>query len=400
MYQANKIVRALKEELYNSLQKEYEDILKSFKIPKEEASVFTAYSSSTSLAGMETWLNAFHERIYFQDILSELLSIAEEDQQEFYQDVMETLLSDFGREDFRFIHWERTKVDRESLQAVLQEFIQNCKEKLIHLNADLHLSSETRLPSTYRKSKKGAKKSGLDVSLTEKSLSQKKIEQLKQAENILENSYKEGYELYRILSDKLIAVQSEELVSYSHFDEPGISYLNLPDRDLIETIDDLMHENGHHHLNLILKKKKLFKKETKNEQIFYSPWRRELRSLYGIYHAAFTFSYASELFKHLSLYALEHAESELELERCVYRFAEERKMIAYSLEDILSEKGKTYLTKEGIKLAEKIREIYTAQEESFEKLKKYLRKTQYEKELKELDAVLKQMRKEYRLNQA
>ncbi|MCB1158152.1 MAG: hypothetical protein KDK45_11670, partial [Leptospiraceae bacterium] len=85
---------------------------------------------------------------------------------------------------------------------------------------------------------------------------------------------------------------------------------------------------------------------------------------------------------------------------CVYRFAEERKMIAYSLEDILSEKGKTYLTKEGIKLAEKIREIYTAQEESFEKLKKYLRKTQYEKELKELDAVLKQMRKEYRLNQA
>jgi len=60
-----------------------------------------------------------------------------------------------------------------------------------------------------------------------------------------------------------------------------------------------VHENSHHHLNLLLRKY-VMQSHDRNQEIFYSPWRRSLRPLRGILHATFTFTMGAILFERLS----------------------------------------------------------------------------------------------------
>ena len=71
---------------------------------------------------------------------------------------------------------------------------------------------------------------------------------------------------------------------------------------ILDLIDDLIHENSHHHLNLLLRKHVMYRGDH-NQQIFYSPWRRSLRPLRGILHATFTFTMGALLFQRLSSWA-------------------------------------------------------------------------------------------------
>jgi len=78
---------------------------------------------------------------------------------------------------------------------------------------------------------------------------------------------------------------------------PGYSSLNMFDRDQIDLMDDLLHENGHHYLNTFLNHQDLINED--DDKIYYSPWRKALRPVRGIYHATFTFFWALELFYQL-----------------------------------------------------------------------------------------------------
>ncbi|MCB1177369.1 MAG: hypothetical protein KDK36_07310, partial [Leptospiraceae bacterium] len=194
---------------------------------------------------------------------------------------------------------------------------------------------------------------GVDVNLKKKKTPPLKIIQFKEAEENLNNIWDYGFQLYKSLTYKVIPVKSDGLVSYSHFSEPGISYINLLDRNLLETVDDLIHENAHHHLNLILKKHKILKKNDP-EQKYYSPWRDSLRSIYAILHASFTFSFAAKLFYHIlntDPSSLKNWKMEY-LETSRFRFIEETKMLTYSLDDL--NRNNALFTKKGLELLEQL----------------------------------------------
>jgi HEXXH motif-containing protein len=104
----------------------------------------------------------------------------------------------------------------------------------------------------------------------------------------------------------------------------------------------LIHENSHHHLNLLLRKYVMYHGD-RNQQIFYSPWRRSLRPLRGILHAAFTFTMGAMLFERLSTWASGRGGSarwtragltSRDLQRARLRCLEEVESVRYSIQDL------------------------------------------------------------------
>ena len=74
-----------------------------------------------------------------------------------------------------------------------------------------------------------------------------------------------------LFTSRLIPLKAVGVVSFSYRHRPGLSFVNCFDRDNLDLIDDLIHENSHHHLNLLLRKHVIYHGDH-NQQIFYSPW--------------------------------------------------------------------------------------------------------------------------------
>ncbi len=93
------------------------------------------------------------------------------------------------------------------------------------------------------------------------------------------------------------------LVSYSHMHRPGVSYVNLRGKSILDLADDLLHETAHHRLHAIEARTSLFParhaRRSEDETRYFSPWRRSMRPVRGIFHAAFTFSFRAELFRRI-----------------------------------------------------------------------------------------------------
>lgn len=141
----------------------------------------------------------------------------------------------------------------------------------------------------------------------------------------------------------LVPLYQEELVSYSMAIMPGYSSINVEHRDFVDMVDDLLHENGHHFLNSILEGEEELIFED-DDKIFYSPWRKALRPIRGLYHGLVTFYWAYRLFKELSLWSeLDKHFSTDEIQKIYFRFIEEAILIrrcapeiqeAYKLEKV------------------------------------------------------------------
>jgi hypothetical protein len=153
---------------------------------------------------------------------------------------------------------------------------------------------------------------------------------------LIKNHSATSWERFSAFTEVIIPIKQEEFVSYSHQELPGTSMINLYDRDFVDLMDDLIHENGHHHLNYYLNLEKLIDEPL--DCIYYSPWRRTLRPLRGIYHAYFTFFWAFKLFsdfifsfeENSSIYQL----SEEEKEKIIWRTLEEFLMLKFTFEDL------------------------------------------------------------------
>ena len=163
-----------------------------------------------------------------------------------------------------------------------------------------------------------------------------------------------SWERFQAFTEVIIPINAEELVSYSHQELPGFSMINLYHRDFIDLLDDLLHENGHHHLNYYLNLGKLI--EEPKDLDYFSPWRNSPRPLRGIYHAFFTFFWAYQLFRDLlinqdieqDLYQFSKAEWKKIHERAV----EEYYMLMYSFDDLKKAKKKGLIYPEGFALLE------------------------------------------------
>jgi HEXXH motif-containing protein len=165
---------------------------------------------------------------------------------------------------------------------------------------------------------------------------------MQRALSVIESAWPEGYRLLMLLTSRIIPLKASGVVSFSYRHRPGMSVINCYDRDQLDLIDDLIHENSHHHLNLLLRKDVLHQNDH-HQEIFYSPWRRRLRPLRGILHATFTFTMGAMLFERLSAWAetkqgrtqwREVGLTPRDLMRARFRCFEEMSSVRYSLQDL------------------------------------------------------------------
>ena len=396
-----KELQKLKSELFNSLVKEAKDSLPS--IPKSERkkseAVLKKYIDTKSIAGLELWVNGVFEFVYFLEAKNDLEEIKNDSAllKEFQEAFTESLKSDFGVEDFRFIDWERANTKYPTLKKLLENFSKGALKACNTLEENVYLGTKSDF-STYEKADGDPSTKGIKLKTTRKKTPTEKLEQIQKAHEYLEIFWEDGFELYSLLTDKVHIVQSSGLVSYSHFNEQGISYINFIDRDILESVDDLIHENAHHHLNLILKKYKLLKKDFK-EDIFYSPWRKSLRPIYAILHATFTFSFGAILFYNIA--KLEKWTfldmDEVFKERAYFRFAEETLMVQYSLFDLKWAIGKGLFTAKGISLVESLSKYNEECLSYLPEVRKKIKSKEMKKNLDILQKTLKEKREQYKL---
>ncbi|ALA60057.1 aKG-HExxH-type peptide beta-hydroxylase [Nitrospira moscoviensis] len=169
-----------------------------------------------------------------------------------------------------------------------------------------------------------------------------RVERIARAWQTVRQAWPEGHAVLALLTDRIIPLQAKGVVSFSYRHRPGLSFINCFDRDNLDLIDDLVHENSHHHLNLLLRKYVMYHGDH-NQQIFYSPWRRSLRPLRGILHATFTFTIGAMLFERLSSWASGRGGAARwkkagltarDLQRARFRCLEEVESVRYSIQDL------------------------------------------------------------------
>ncbi|MSP63504.1 MAG: hypothetical protein EXR72_24805 [Myxococcales bacterium] len=157
---------------------------------------------------------------------------------------------------------------------------------------------------------------------------------------VLAAAWPEGARTVRDFTRAILPVTQSQVVSYSFAPVPGWSYLNLYHRDFVDLIDDLVHENAHHHLNHILADDPLLVPPRGDESlVYYSPWRETLRPLRGILHSVFTFAAGAELFRRLlrtidENRPLPHRFTASERRKIAARCLEETVQVRYALIDL------------------------------------------------------------------
>jgi len=181
------------------------------------------------------------------------------------------------------------------------------------------------------------------------------VPRLAHAVRAIETAWPEGANNLALLTSRIIPLQARGVVSFSYRHRPGLSFINCFDRDEFDLIDDLIHENSHHQLNLYLRKAELLRGEHTDE-IFYSPWRRSLRPVRGILHATFTFTMGALLFDRL---AASHYVTDAHRLRAQARCLEEVESVRYSLRDLVyAARQLGWLSESGVALVQSMaREI-------------------------------------------
>jgi HEXXH motif-containing protein len=189
-------------------------------------------------------------------------------------------------------------------------------------------------------------------------------------------AWPEAHRVLELLTSRVVPLKARGVVSFSYRHRPGLSFVNCFHRDNLDLIDDLIHENSHHHLNLLLRKHVLYRGDH-NQQIFYSPWRRSLRPVRGILHATFTFTMGAQLFERLSSWAetspglaqwREAGLSSRDLLRARFRCLEEIESVRYSLRDLQYASGRLkWLTGSGARLVRQLEQAIAKTERHISK---------------------------------
>lgn len=194
----------------------------------------------------------------------------------------------------------------------------------------------------------------------------KELERIKIALDRLKAYFKQGLAKFELLTSTIVPLHQEGIVSYSLEDLPSVSCINISERDDIDLLDDLLHENGHHHMNFYLRDFELIYED--DEEIYYSPWRRALRPIRGLYHAVFTFYFAEELFYNLIINNIELTDEErIKVES---RFCQEYLMIDLCKKQIDTAINDEKISKQGIKLIQEIFTLHDEHSELFSNLSK------------------------------
>lgn len=186
-----------------------------------------------------------------------------------------------------------------------------------------------------------------------------------------------SFQRFTHYTQALVAINEPGVVSYSLQELPGYSSVNLYERDFIDLMDDLLHENGHHHLNNYLHQFKLFHPD--QEKIYYSPWRETMRPIRGLYHAYFTFFWALQWFYELTLAVHSpkhpvhqfHRFTAAEKKKIVTRFFEEYEMLQFTWKDLISAHQEGKITAKGWKLLQPLNQFIISLKQKLRRMKQH-----------------------------
>ena len=230
------------------------------------------------------------------------------------------------------------------------------------------------------------------------------VKRINQAWTVIQAAWPEGHEVLALLTDRIVPLKAKGVVSFSYRHRPGLSFINCFDRDNLDLIDDVIHENSHHHLNLLLRKYVMFHGD-RNQQVFYSPWRCSLRPLRGILHATFTFTMGAMLFERLSTWASGVGGSTRwkragltpkDLLRARFRCLEEVESVRYSIHDLeYASWHLKWLTGSGKKLVKQLAETIEQVEQSIEPHRKAVLASKFGPALRKHVKGLQQARETY-----
>lgn len=222
------------------------------------------------------------------------------------------------------------------------------------------------------------------------------LERITKALDIIKSTDQNLYDLLTNFTKVIIPVDEPGIVSYSMQNLPGFSSINLFERDNIDLIDDLLHENGHHFLNYHLNTDELIIED--DEKIYYSPWRRSLRPIRGIYHATCTFFWAYYLFMSLTEKSL-NLFSQEEKNKILRRFLEEQLMIEYTFEDLKLAFKDGKVTDSGMEFVSFIEDFFKVNKAKHERALNELKDSSEEdfKLVTELSEHLNEKRKHYHI---
>jgi hypothetical protein len=222
-------------------------------------------------------------------------------------------------------------------------------------------------------------------------------EKMKKAFLHIEKLHPELYEFLFIYTNVIIPIDEPGVVSYSMDTLPGYSCINIYERDFVDLLDDLIHENGHHYLNALIEGEDDLIIED-DDKIYYSPWRNALRPVRGLYHAVCTFYWAFELFSKLII-KNDNLFSADQLTKIKVRCIEESLMILACQKQIQDAHKAGKITLEGEKTASQMIEKVKSFETQLNTIKGELSQTNPEayKQIEELELSLEKARKEYGL---
>ena len=234
---------------------------------------------------------------------------------------------------------------------------------------------------------------------------------LQQAVGILQKAWPLGASHCAALTSRVVPLRAAGVVSFSYRHRPGLSFINMFERDQLDLIDDLIHENSHHYLNLLLRKYRMLR-EGCHEEMFYSPWRRSLRPLRGILHATFTFTMGVLLFERLSSWRTAKASgrgrreprgeaSNLRsgtLRRARFRGLEELASVRYSIPDLYYAATQLkWLTPSGLEIVRVLERQIDGASRSLEPFRDEVMRSRYGFELRRHCGELETARKTYGL---
>ena len=232
----------------------------------------------------------------------------------------------------------------------------------------------------------------------------KQVKRIARSWQTIQASWPDGHAILALLTTRIVPLKAKGVVSFSYRHRPGLSFINCFDRDNLDLIDDLIHENSHHHLNLLLRKYILYHGDH-NQQIFYSPWRRSLRPLRGILHATFTFTMGATLFERLSSWASGRGGAarwkkagltQRDLQRAKYRCLEEVESVRYSLQDLhYADRHLGWLTASGRRLVSELKEAIDQVEREADRFRSDVLRSKFGPDLRRHMAKLKKARMTY-----
>lgn len=172
---------------------------------------------------------------------------------------------------------------------------------------------------------------------------------LAEALALLDLAWPEAGREVRAQTFEIVPLVERGTVSYSLPARPGCSYINLRGKSLVDLADDLLHESAHHRLHGLEEIAGALDRDD-GEPRYRSPWRRSIRPLHGLVHAAYTFAWRAALLRRLL-----DAPGRLPRAWIARELRAEKRMLREALRDLDDARRRSLLTRAGAGIVESVR---------------------------------------------